>query len=101
MRDRLIWIATGAGLSAIVALLFQFFGQTTPEGELWVSVGLEPQNQEKAIEAVGDCVGDFEVEMPADAFFIVVKLDRLEASDFICIIHALEPVRHDLSIRSS
>ena len=94
-RTRLIWTAVGAGLAAFAFLLAHLWQVRTADNRfLYIGVALEEQDQDQAIAAVGECTRRFRVDMPADGFFIVIPLNRLDTEDFVCLTEGLESVRH-------
>jgi hypothetical protein len=100
-RTKLIWIAVGAGLSALAIIASQVWRNATADTRyLHISVALNADEKERAIAAVGECTGRFEVSLPADGFVIVLPLKALSAEDFVCLTDKLSSVRHSMYIEA-
>ena len=102
MRIRpLFWIALGAGIASLtIALVLVLMPARDDARFLYISVALNLPDQNEAVAAVGQCVGQFKVSLPADGFLIVLPLRSLDSKEFICLTDKLAPVRHSMEIRS-
>ena len=100
-RTKLIWMAVGAGVSAVAIIAsLVWLNSTADTRYLHISVALNADEQQRAIAAVGECTGRFEVSLPADGFVIILPLKALRAEDFICLTDKLSSVRHTMSIEA-
>ena len=102
MRGRpLFWIALGAGIASLAfALALVLTAARDDTRFLYISVASDLPDQNEAVAAVSQCVGQFKVSLPADGFLIVLPLKSLDSEDFVCLTDKLAPVRHSMEIRS-
>ena len=96
---RLFWVAIGAGLASIAFLVVHFLPLDKPDPRfLVISIPKTPPDDGAALAAIGACLPRFTMILPDHDRRVVLPLKSLEAKDFVCLIHGLGAVKHQMSI---
>ena len=99
-RVSLFWMAVGAGLSTLVSLGI-LYAQPAPDTRILL-IWVEPltEDQDKAIAAVGECLGAFQISLPSHNTEFAIPLDSIDKTKLVCLIDNLQSIKHDFGIVS-
>lgn len=90
LQQKLLWIAIGAGLSAFAFIAHNSFKAYEASRTFLIIAGSSNSKlQEATVAAVGECLGQFKMQMWSHGFDIRIPTSRLTNDDYICIIRDL------------